>query len=90
MLNGRTRFTTALTTLALTASVALSVSASGPAQAEPDIDQVQARVDRLFHEAEQASERYNDAKLELERLTAELESLESDESRQGDRLDEIR
>ena len=90
MLNGRTRFTTALTTLALTASVALSVSASGPAQAEPDIDQVQARVDRLFHEAEQASERYNDAKLELERLTEELESLESDESRQGDRLDEIR
>ena len=44
---------------------AVGLVPSAPAQAEPDIDDVQARVDRLYHEAEQASERYNDAELEL-------------------------
>ena len=54
--------------LALAAVVGLVPSA--PAQAEPAIDDVQTRVDRLYHEAEQASERYNDAKLELDELNA--------------------
>ena len=90
MLNGRKRFIAALTALALTGSIGLSLSASSPAQAEPDIDDVQARVDRLYHEAEQAQERYNDAKIELQSLEAELESLESDEARQGDRVEQVR
>jgi len=63
---------------------------STPAQAEPDIDDVQARVDRLFHEAEQASERLNDAKLELAELRRDLVSLRADERRQDDRLDAAR
>jgi cell wall-associated NlpC family hydrolase len=49
----------------------------GSAQAEPDIEDVQARVDRLYHEAEQASERYNDARLELKELNQDLASLEA-------------
>ena len=57
-----------LSGLALVAGVGLVPST--PAQAEPDIDDVQARVDRLYHQAEQASERYNDAKLELARPPA--------------------
>ena len=44
------------------------VPGSSPAGAEPDIDDVQTRVDRLYHEAEQASERYNDTQLELKGL----------------------
>ena len=90
MLNGRKRFATALSALALAASVALTVNGSAPAQAEPDIDDVRARVDRLFQEAEQAQERYHDAKLELVELTDELDSLQSDEVRQGDEVAKVR
>lgn len=88
--NGRTPITTALAGIAATAIVGLMLSIPGSAQAEPDIDDVRDRVDRLYHEAEQASERYNDAKLELAELNEELESLESDEARQGDRLASVR
>jgi cell wall-associated NlpC family hydrolase len=61
-----------------------------PAQAEPDIDDVQARVDTLFHEAEQASERLNDAKLELADLRGDLVSLQADQQRQDTRLEAAR
>jgi len=90
VLNGRTRLTTALSALALAGSVLLTVNTSSPAQAEPDIDDVRARVDRLFEEAEQAQERYNDAKLELVELNDELDSLQSDEVRQGDEVARVR
>jgi len=63
---------------------------SSPAQAKPDIDDVQARVDRLYHEAEQASERYNDAKLELRDLQGDLTSLKADQDRQDDALESVR
>ncbi|WP_242665424.1 MULTISPECIES: C40 family peptidase [unclassified Nocardioides] len=62
---------------------------SSPAQAQPDIDDVQARVDRLYHEAEQASERYNDAKLELQELTSDLGSLRADQGRQDQELEAV-
>ncbi|WP_182380378.1 C40 family peptidase [Nocardioides sp. WS12] len=88
MLNGRNRTTAALAALALTGTLALSVST--PAQAEPDIDTVRDRVEKLLHQAEQASERYNDAKLELTELSRELDSLKADQSRQGDALDGVR
>ncbi|MFW6866037.1 NlpC/P60 family protein [Nocardioides sp. CPCC 206347] len=88
MLNGRNRTTAALAALALTGTLALSVST--PAQAEPDIDTVRDRVEKLLHQAEQASERYNDAKLELTELNRELRSLKADQSRQGDALDGVR
>ncbi|KAA1417978.1 hypothetical protein F0U44_15200 [Nocardioides humilatus] len=90
MLNGRTRFTTALSALALTGTVCLTVNTSSPASAEPDIDDVRARVDSLFEEAEHAQERYNDAKVELDELNEELASLQSDEVRQGDQVARVR
>jgi peptidoglycan DL-endopeptidase CwlO len=62
----------------------------GSAQAEPDIEDVQARVDRLYHEAEMASERYNDAKLELAELNKDLASIKADERRQDQRLEAVR
>jgi peptidoglycan DL-endopeptidase CwlO len=86
--NGRKRLITALSGFALAATIGFIPST--PAQAEPDIDDVQARVDKLFHEAEQASERYNDAKLDLARLHQDLDSLKSDQSRQGDQVDKVR
>jgi cell wall-associated NlpC family hydrolase len=63
---------------------------STPANAEPDISDVQARVDRLYREAEQASERYNDAKLELSSLKRDLGLLKADQGRQDDRLEKVR
>lgn len=88
MQNGRNRLITLLTGFALIAAVGFMPSS--PASAEPDIDDVQARVDRLYHEAEQASERYNDAKLELKELQHDLGSLRADQERQDDRLDVVR
>lgn len=90
MLNGRKRFATVLSAFALAGSVALTFTGSGPAQADPDIDDVRAKVDRLFEQAEQAQERYHDAKLELDELNEELESLRSDQVRQGDRVARVR
>lgn len=83
MPNSRKRLITALIGLTFVGSVGLIPST---AQAEPDIENVQARVDRLFHEAEQASERYNDARLELRELTSDLSSLQADQSRQDAKL----
>ncbi len=88
MLDGRKRLITALSAFALAA--AIGSIPSSPAQAKPDIDDVQARVDTLYHEAEQASERFNDAQLDLSRLRKDLASLESDQSRQGDAVDRVR
>nr|WP_221199592.1 C40 family peptidase [Nocardioides soli] len=63
---------------------------SSPAQAEPDIDDVQARVDKLYHEAEQAQERYHDAQLELKDLQRDLTSLKADQARQDDAFEDVR
>ena len=89
MLHGRNRLISALSGIALVASLGL-VSSSTPAAAEPDIDDVQQRVDELYHEAEQASERLNDAKLELVELQRDVASLEADQRRQQARLEAAR
>ena len=89
MLHGRNRLISALSGIALAASVGL-VSASTPAAAEPDIEDVQQRVDRLYHEAEQASERINDARLELGELERDVTSLRADQRRQQAQLESAR
>ena len=87
MFNGRKRLITALSALAMAAAVGFVPST---AQAEPDIEDVQARVDRLYHEAEMASERYNDARMELSELKKDLASIKADERRQDQRLEAVR
>jgi cell wall-associated NlpC family hydrolase len=88
VLNGRRRVSAAITAVLL--AIAIGSVPSSPAQAEPTIDQVKSRVDQLYHEAEQAQERYNDAKVELDELRKDLASLEADQGRQDTRLAEIR
>ena len=88
MLKGRKRLVTLLSGTALVAAVGFVPST--PASAEPDIDTVQARVDRLYRDAEQASERYNDARLELRSLKRDLGLLKADQGRQDDRLEVVR
>ena len=80
---GRKPLVSALTGLALAAVIGLVPSS---AQAEPEISDVEARVDSLYHEAEVAQERYHDAKLELDELRQDLGSLEADQKRQDQRL----
>ena len=89
MLNGRKRTASVLATLCITA-MSGSVLAASPTFAEPDIDDVQARVDTLYEKAEQASERYNDARLELEQAKSRLKALHADLERQQQKVDEVR
>lgn len=91
MLNGRKRITASLASFALSGAIVMSVtSSSTPAQAEPDLDTVRDRVEKLLHQAEQASERYNDARLDLKALNRDLDSLESDQGRQDEALAGVR
>jgi cell wall-associated NlpC family hydrolase len=58
-----------------------ALSASTTA-ADPSVQDVQARVDSLYHQAEQASERYNTAREQLESARERLASLRADLARQ--------
>ena len=87
MLDGRKRLISVLSGAALVATVSL---VPGTAQADPDIDDVQARVDDLYHEAEAAQERYHDAKLELDELQQDLTSLKADQKRQDRQMETAR
>ncbi len=89
MLNGRKRTASVLATLCITA-VTGSVLVASPTQAEPDVDDVQARVDTLYKKAEQASERYNHAKLELDRAKKRLGALRADLARQREKFESVR
>ena len=89
MLNGRKRTASFLATLCITA-MSGSMLAASPTFAEPDIQDVQARVDSLYEQAEKASERYNDAKIELKQAQTRLRALRADLSRQQERVDAVR
>ena len=88
MLHGHKRLTTAFAGALLVGAVAFVPTS--PAQAEPDIDDVQARVDKLYHEAEQASERHNDARIELEEIQRELDAVRADQQRQDKQMSSAR
>jgi peptidoglycan DL-endopeptidase CwlO len=89
VLNGRKRITTVLATLCITA-VGGSMLVAGPTFADPDIDDVQAKVDSLYEQAEQASERYNDARIELKSAKTRLKALRADLSRQQKKVESVR
>lgn len=77
---GQKRFLTALT--GTCAALTVSVVPLNPAFAKPDIKDVQARVDRLYAQAEQASERYNDARILRDDLRKQLVVVKADEAAQ--------
>ncbi len=87
MLNGRKRLISALSGLALVASLGFL---PGAAQASPDVSDVKTRVDDLYHEAEAAQERHHDVSLELQELERDLTSLESDQARQDRQMETAR
>ena len=87
--DGRRRIAGAFTALCL-AALGGSVLSAAPSTAEPTISDVRERVDRLYHEAEQASERYNDARIRLREARSRLVGVQAALDRQRERVDTVR
>jgi peptidoglycan DL-endopeptidase CwlO len=80
VLNGRKRFIIVIAGTALAAAVGMLPTST--AQAKPSITDVQHRVDRLYHEAEQASEQYNQIHVQLKQMRGDMRALRADQTRQ--------
>lgn len=81
---------TVLTTAAA-AAVALSSQAANAAPSEkPSKDEVKAKVDKLYQEAEQATEKYNGAKEKQEKLQKEISTIQDDVARGQKELNDLR
>jgi peptidoglycan DL-endopeptidase CwlO len=87
--DGRKRAASVLVTLCI-AALGGSLLSAAPSTADPSIDDVRDRVETLYHEAEQASERYNDARLELADAKDRLSALQEDLDRQRERTEAVR
>ncbi|MFG3504588.1 NlpC/P60 family protein [Streptomyces sp. NPDC047821] len=84
--SGRTALTLAL------AGAAAATLFEGSGYAEPHLTpaQVKARADRLYQEAEEATEKYNGAKEETDRARAALDALRDEAARRTARLNAAR
>jgi cell wall-associated NlpC family hydrolase len=87
--DGRKQIARVLATLCITA-LSGTVLIAAPTYADPDISTVQSRVDKLYQQAEQASERYNDARLEMKQAQTRLSALQADLDRQQAKVDSVR
>ncbi|MEV0006529.1 NlpC/P60 family protein [Streptomyces sp. NPDC047973] len=78
-------------TLAL-AGAATATTLEGSAQAEPQLTpaQVKAKVDRLYHDAEAATEKYNGAKEAAEASEKSFDALRDEAARRTERLNTAR
>ncbi len=88
MFNGRKSLVTLIAAAAVIATVGMIPS--GSAQAKPSIADVQHRVDRLYHAAEQASERYNQIHVQLQQMRGDVKALRTDQARQQHRTENAR
>ncbi|MCJ1681293.1 NlpC/P60 family protein [Streptomyces sp. APSN-46.1] len=81
-----------VTVLTATAAAAVALSAQGAyaAPAKPGKDEVKAKVDALYEEAEQATEKFNGAKERQEKLEKEIGQLQDQVARGQDELNELR
>ena len=89
MTDGRKRITRMLASLGIIA-VSGSMLTASPSSAEPNIEDVQQRVESLYHQAEVASERYNEVRHDMEQAKARLKSLRADLDRKEQQVEEIR
>lgn len=84
----RTRVTVLTATAA--AAVALSAQAAHAAPAKPTIKDAKARVDALYEQAEQATEKYDAANEKLHTLQKDASSLQDQVARQQQHLNQLR
>jgi cell wall-associated NlpC family hydrolase len=66
------------------------VVATPSANAKPDLETVKKQVEKYDHEAEQASERFIDARVKLETTRTKLDALNADLTRQEQVVDQMR
>jgi cell wall-associated NlpC family hydrolase len=85
---GKVRY--AVAALGLSAALGATLVPTSPASAEPSVGDVAKRVDRLYHEAEVAQERWHDANLQLSEIKHDLAALRADQARQDQRLEAAR
>jgi cell wall-associated NlpC family hydrolase len=90
--NGRKRTgAVAATLISLIALVGIGLSVATPAAtAKPDLETAKKLVEKYDHLAEQASERYNDARVKLEATQTKLTALNADLARQQQVVDVMR
>ena len=85
----RTRVT--VLTTAAAAAVALTSQAANAAPGEkPSKDEVKSKVDRLYHESELATDKYNGAKEKQEKLEKEISTLQDQVARGQGELNDMR
>ncbi|MGW2636278.1 NlpC/P60 family protein [Streptomyces sp. NPDC001348] len=85
----RTRVT--VLTTAAAAAVAFSANAANAAPSEKlSKSEVKARVDKLYEEAEQASEKYDGAKAKQEKLQKEISTIQDNVARGQQELNKLR
>ncbi|MEU6066673.1 MULTISPECIES: C40 family peptidase [Streptomyces] len=85
----RTRVT--VLTTAAAAAVALSANAANAAPSEKlSKDEVKAKVDKLYEQAEQATEKYNGAKEKQEKLQKEISTIQDNVARGQEDLNKLR
>jgi peptidoglycan DL-endopeptidase CwlO len=90
VLNGRKSLVTFIATSAAAAVAFVGTIPSGTAEAKPTVQDVQHRVDRLYHAAEQASERFNAIHVQLKQMHGDVSALRADQSRQQKRTEKAR
>ncbi|MFE5300269.1 NlpC/P60 family protein [Streptomyces sp. NPDC056632] len=83
---------TRVTVLTATAAAAVALTAQTGAQAapKPKIDEVKSKVDKLHHEAEEATEQYNLAEERREKLQKEIGALQDKVARGQQELNTLR
>ncbi|MYR62100.1 hypothetical protein GTY54_39845, partial [Streptomyces sp. SID625] len=85
----RTRVT--VLTTAAAAAVAISAQAANAAPGEkPSKDEVKSKVDALYEQAEQATEKYNGAKEKQEKLQKEISTIQDNVARGQQDLNKLR
>ncbi|MGP2439428.1 NlpC/P60 family protein [Streptomyces sp. JW3] len=81
---------TVLTTAAAAAVVLSSQAANAAPSEKQSKDEVQSKVDKLYEEAEQATEKYNGAKEKQEKLQKEISTIQDNVARGQEELNELR
>lgn len=88
MIDGRKRTAAALFSLCV--AVGGGALVAQPSAAEPSIGEARERAETLYRQAEEASERYNDARLQLRKARTTLKALHSDLEVREQRVAEVR
>ena len=81
---------TRVTVLTATAAAAVALTSQAQADPKPSKEEVKAKVDKLYEEAEAATEKYNGAKEKQEKLQEQVSSLQDTVARGQQELNELR